>query len=134
MADFVDVATTIEPITQRGLCDCAVACLAMYLGLPYVAVAHAVPQLARVMREGMSTRQIVNVGKRLGVPLLLSKSFDLEEDSGILYVCDTEHGHAVLLWKGGAFNPADGLFWKDADTLLKTYGFAADTLITRREA
>jgi hypothetical protein len=121
--------TTIEPIVQRSTHDCAVAALAMYLGLPYVAVADAVPSLKKVMHNGMSIRQFLNVGKRLGIELVADEEFDIDEDDGVLYMRNEESGHVVLLWKGGAFNPADGHFWRGVDTLMEKNRYKPDTLI-----
>lgn len=124
---------TITPTMQIGPGDCAIACLAMLLGVPHQAIMAAVPHKRAVMQRGLSNRQIVNIGKRLGREVRRKGGHvDLEEDVGILKLesgRDRRCGHAVVLVKGLVINPADGLVWVDAETFLKTEPWRPDVLL-----
>ncbi len=72
--------TAIQPILQRGVCTCAVASLAMLLGVSETAVLEACPRRRNVHAVGMSVRQIVATAKRLSVRLVVRTRFDLDED------------------------------------------------------
>jgi hypothetical protein len=124
----------LEPIMQLGTHDCGVAGIAMLLGVPYVAIAGALPQRKRVYREGMSTRQMVNLAKSLGRKVKVLKTVDLSDDFGILQVENDkeEHGHAAMLWRGLIVDPASGFIW-DSTVWLERGGWKPDVLITLDE-
>lgn len=104
----------IEPIIQKAGGDCAVAGLAMMLGLPYATVFAAIPKRTHVKREGLNERQIVNVGKRLGVRIAYRHTPPEDDEFGLLHLCNAKDGHTALHLKGGyVYDPADGLIYTD---------------------
>ena len=125
----------IEPIMQKDAADCGVACLAMFLSIPYREARIACPK--RVGADGLSVRQLQNIAKRLGYSLSYSKLYD-EEDIGILDLQrlssdgkDTE-GHFALYVKDTVYNPAQGEWWTDADTYLKESRYTVDGILRRK--
>ena len=109
------VPVIIEPVIQRDAGDCVIASLAMVLGLPYVQVytkAHEFYPDAHT--TGLTTREMMRVVRALGKHLtsVAIKDVNLEAETGIL---DVRKGsgkyHAVVLFEGVIFNPADGLLY-----------------------
>ncbi len=103
----------------RGHADCGVIALAMLLGQSYenvltsmVCNRHKAPHTG-----GLYTRELVASAKRFGVQLTLRRSWDEEEDTGILTV---EHLHPegqefrqhVLLLRYGLLFDYDGKVWE----------------------
>jgi hypothetical protein len=119
-----------EPVVQKSTNDCAVACLAMYLGLPYSQVREAAGR--RLTKEGMTTRAIINTAKKLGAELVLQKDFDAD-DVGIADLLreDDSDGHVVLFVRGAVWTTASGQIWADLFTYCKVHKFKLLGLITR---
>ncbi len=105
--------------TQRHARDCGIACLAMLLGLSYEDVLLAAPYQA--MHCGMSTRQILLTAKRLGFQLRVVRTFDLEEDTGLLRVGKRKWktDHLVMLKAGHVFD-TDAVIW-EVDVFLAAF-------------
>lgn len=126
----------IEPCIQKSISDCAVAALAMYLGIPYVGVAKHIRDIRKVERGGLTIRQIQNLSRRIGVPLRWKHDVDISEDFGILSLTRRDHvdgfGHVVVLMRGSAFNPGDGHIWVEVDAALKQFGWEVDGILIRR--
>lgn len=125
-----------EPFMQKGSHDCAIACLAIYLGLPYANVAAAAPR--KWTTEGLTPRQIQNLGRKLGHPLKLQKDFS-GDDLGIISLSRTpgyeeSGGHVALFLRGVIYTTASGLLWTDVQAYLAHHRFTVDGLITRRDA
>ncbi len=102
--------------------DCGVVALAMALGLPYEQVFQACPLASR---DGLTTRQMQVVARKFGASLRECKTFDTDEDIGILGVEFPSHGHWVYLDQGRIIDGAE--VW-DADTYLAN-GAELDVLL-----
>lgn len=124
-----------EPFMQKGTHDCAIACLAIYLGVPYAIVAAAAPR--KVHEEGMTPRQIQNLGRKLGHPLRLQKDFT-GEDTGIISLSrkpghEEDGGHVALFLRGVLYTTSSGLLWTDVHAYVAHHHFTIDGLIIRRD-
>jgi len=110
----------IEPIIQKDIGDCVIASLAMILGIPYAEVCStALGLYPECSASGLTTRQMLAVTRALkrnlvSVPV---KDLSLEGETGILDVRIGRRYHAVVLFEGVVFNPADGLIY-NLDTYL----------------
>lgn len=104
----------IEPIIQKNSGDCAITCLAMLLGLPYVEVSSmAVSLWPQAPQTGLWTTEIRKLAKKLGHPLSSVPIKQMvEQDTGIIVVKQPTQDHVVLLFQGVIFNPADGLLYE----------------------
>ena len=117
-------APIVRVQVSRAPGDCAICALAMLLDVPYEDVLAAAVKTtggSRVHHGGMWTRDMKRTAKKLGVTLTLHRSFDLDQDEGVL---STEGGdrsqHAVLLKSGLVFD-GDCTVWK-ADEYLAAQG------------
>lgn len=121
-----------EPLTQKSTNDCAIACLAMYLGLSYAVVREAAGK--RLAKDGMTTRQILNTAKALGHPLVKKQDFD-EDDIGIADLMreNEEDGHVVLFVKGTVWTTASGQLWANLHDYLRVHKFRLCGLLTKRD-
>lgn len=101
-------AASVMRITfTREASDCAIAALSSYLGESYEDVLRVVTLTDRQQgRNGLWTRTLQRVAKRLGHVLKVRRGFDLEEAYGILRL---PH-HAVVLRNGLIFD-GDGTVW-----------------------
>ena len=110
----------VEPIIQKDIGDCAIACLAMVLGLPYAEVCSvALALYPTSSSKGLTTRQMFAVVRALGRTLqsIPTKDTQLDAETGILDVRIGRRYHAVVLFEGVVINPADGLIY-NLDTYL----------------
>ena len=110
----------IEPIIQKDIGDCVIASMAMILGLPYAEVCKtALDMYPTCSHAGLTTRQMLAVTRALKRNLLsvAIKDAQLESETGILDVRIGRRYHAVVLFEGVVFNPADGLIY-NLDTYL----------------
>lgn len=106
-------------IAQRYQMDCAVACLAMLVGVSYEESLLSFDHM--VHREGASIARIKAAAKRLGHPLKWARRVvNLEEETGML--CINPKGdrswHMVILWSGHIVD-TDYTIW-ETDVYLKT--------------
>jgi ABC-type bacteriocin/lantibiotic exporter with double-glycine peptidase domain len=115
---------SIEPVMQKDVADCGVACLAMLLGESYAAVRATIRQREL---DGLSNRQLRRIAHRFGKPLRFIRNGDLSEMVGIVDLqrptnperrAGAWEGHYVVLIKGALYNPADGLIWTDIEAWL----------------
>ena len=114
--------------------DCAVVCLAMYLGKPYPEVVQAAP--ANALKRGMFITDIIRTAAALGTVLHNRRRFDLKDDTGLLRVSPLKTGeqpHLVLLLEGLIYDPSAGRLWLDVDTFLATERYRPTTLLTMEE-
>ncbi len=119
----------LQIVPQRHKTDCAVACLAMLLGVPYEKALLAV-RVERVLTHGVMVRQVLHAAKRLGKPLQFHRKFDLEADTGILGVRAESWPleHLVVL-REGVIVDTDSMLW-DAPDFLDFYDAKAISLLT----
>lgn len=112
----------VNIVLQQDKADCAIAVLAMYLGLPYhdVFAAAITPTFPAPHKKGMYSRQIIQLAKRLNLKLTLKRTWDLETSCGLLTIekidkqPDEFAQHMVLL-KFGLIFDTDGTVWEPAD-------------------
>lgn len=111
--------------------DCAVACLAMLLGLEYEEVLMAFRH--NVIANGATLRQMSDAAARLGKKLEQRKVFDLETDTGIVDVRAEgwRSDHLVVL-KDGMIVDTDATVW-EADVFLQAYNAKVLRLLYVRE-
>lgn len=116
----------VEP--QRHDMDCAVACLAMLLGVSY-----ELSLLAFRKHEHIFMRDVKTAAKRLGTTLLLRRKFDLETDTGILGLRSPKwHCEHLAVLKEGIVIDTDATIW-DVDVFLVAYEAQALSLLVVQE-
>lgn len=110
----------IEPVFQKSSSDCAVACLAMLLGVSYAEVLAATSKRAKVKATGMSDRQILATAKKLGMTIKHRTSPPEDDEFGMVYLQrGKDDGHVALHLRGGyIIDPADGLIFSDVAAFL----------------
>ena len=105
----------IEPITQKGDGDCVIASVAMLCGISYnEASKKAVELFPEPHKTGLNVKETQRLIKALVgryFESLSTKTLDLDEETGILFVKLPDEYHAVALFEGSIFNPMDGLLW-----------------------
>lgn len=119
-----------EPMPMKNLGDCGLVCMCMLLGVHYVDVLDACPKKGRPTLDGLGTRQMLNLAKRLGhrlhyhrlvpPPWLELADMDLV---GILDLDSTDKtddkGHYLMFFKGAVYNPAKNEIWTDVEAYCK---------------
>jgi ABC-type bacteriocin/lantibiotic exporters, contain an N-terminal double-glycine peptidase domain len=137
----------IEPVNMKDSADCGVACLAMLLGKSYGAVCEALPKRRRnaiVGEEGLNLRQMKLLATKLGSRLrYIHTQTEFHADSvGILCLCrpadpskptGKTEGHYVVYAKETLYNPAEGLWWLDPETFLKTRRWEVEGILVRED-
>ena len=111
-----DALPIIRVIVQRSSGDCAIATLAMYLGVNYediLSVASQTVNRPLLHRAGMWTKDIKATAGALGVSLKMRRTFDPEMADGILVMKE----HVAILRDGIVIDPSDGTIW-DADVYI----------------
>lgn len=104
----------IEPTMQKSGFDCVVACLSMLLGVPYHDAVQAATRVDKdVLSVGLTVAEAKRTAKLLGVKMTIGSLDNLDEATGILYVKKRgiTQEHAVLMFNGTLYNPADGLLY-----------------------
>lgn len=92
---------------KRGENDCAIATLASYLRRDYEEVLLAAGKVQpRVWEAGLYCTDFIKVANRLKVPVKWHKTFDLDADTGVLWVSYNDRGleHVVLLDEGRIYD------------------------------
>lgn len=92
---------------KRGENDCGIATLASYLRRDYEEVLIAAAKVApRVWQAGVYCNDFVRIARRLGVGVRWHKTFDLDVDTGVLWVSynDRNMEHVVLLDEGRIYD------------------------------
>ena len=104
-----------EPIMQKEGGDCVIASLAMILGMPYQEVSKkAIELFTKPHETGLSVRDAQRMIRLLAGRVFQSikaTETDLDDETGVLFVKLPQDYHAVVLFEGSIYNPADGLFW-----------------------
>lgn len=118
----------LSVVPQRMNADCAVACLAMLLGVTYETAL-----LAFRKQDQIHVRDVQTAARRLGQPLRFSRKVDLETDTGILGVRSPkwDYEHLVIL-KDGLIVDTDATIW-DADVFLSAYDATVLSLLATKE-
>lgn len=94
--------------SKRGDTDCAICCLAMLLHLHPNEILIAASRVRRqVVEDGLKMIDLVKVAARCGEQAIWTRSFNHEEDDGILWVQyrDSDKRHAVMLSDGKVYDP-----------------------------
>jgi hypothetical protein len=118
----------VRVVKQDGLLpDCAVATLAMLCGVTYGEALAAFPRPDRVVKIGAYLTELRAAAKRLKVTLVLTRRFDLEDDTGILHVSGKDE-HLVFLWAGRIID-GNGECWLHTDSYLKAHSYTAKALL-----
>lgn len=130
----------LPPDCVRWICrngednDCAVAAIALACGISYeAALGAAMGQAKNPIHVGMTLREIRATIKALGYKARTRKSYDLDEDTGILWVSVRgEDDHVVYLWEGRVIEPSLGRrsLWLDPKNYLTHEDARAGVLIT----
>lgn len=109
-------AEVLRFVEGREQADCAIAALAMFLGMTYEDVLRAVTKLGvpQAGKVGLTTHEIRRVAAACGTPLRLRRKIE-EDDYGILLLRD----HAMVLRAGLVFDPV-GAVW-DFDDYLRVH-------------
>lgn len=112
----------VELVPQQERADCGIAALAMLLGKRYLDVYAAAVTKAypHPHTTGMYTRQLQQVAARFGVTLALRRTWDLENDCGLLTVekidrQPDEYAQHLVLLKFGLVFDTDMTVWEPAD-------------------
>jgi hypothetical protein len=110
----------MQVVIQRHMNDCAVACLAMLLGLSYEEVLVAFRH--NVIVQGAKTRHIQHAAKRLGHRLRWQRYYSVDEgDTGLLAMdSDRWRMHHLAVLKDGLIFDTDASVW-DQDVYLATH-------------
>ena len=127
-----------EPYIQKDTIDCAIACVSIYLGIPYATVRAAVPRRVNLSTQGgLTIPQILRLAKRLGTPLKLQKDFD-SDDCGMIDLdlqdAPGTSGHLALFFKGAIYTTANGTLWTDMSAYLTHHRYTLVGLLTRKDA
>ena len=115
----------IEPIVQKAMGDCVIACIAMILGVPYQEASKAALDVKpQPHSTGLTTREAQKIANKLvGHPFQIVNTkgadLDFDNETGILYVRMSRSYHAVILFEGVVVDPSDGLVW-NLQTFLHT--------------
>lgn len=109
-------------VRQRSTSDCAVACLASFLGRSYEEVLIAAALLTpAILTRGMNNEDMIGTARQFGVVLSRkTPPIRIEEDSGILGVKikGAHDEHAVVLSNELIYDPFTGNVW-DAEMYLQ---------------
>lgn len=122
----------VRIVKQDGvLPDCAVVTIAMLCGVTYGESLAAFAKPHRVVKTGAYTTELQGAARRLKVKTVLKRTFDLDEDTGILHVSGKDE-HLVFLWAGRIID-GNGECWLHADSYFKTHGYSAKSLLALQE-
>lgn len=121
----------LSVIPQHNGTDCAIACVAMLLGVTYE---RALLAFGDELKCGAKTRQIRAAAKKLGHALTLKRTFDLETDDGLLAVRSAKWktDHLVVL-RDGLVIDTDATLWEPA-VFLSAYEARALSLLVVKDA
>jgi ABC-type bacteriocin/lantibiotic exporter with double-glycine peptidase domain len=124
--------TALSIVSQRTAGDCAVACLAMLLGLSYERVFLAFRR--HVEQDGASVWQIQAAAERLHRRLRWRTRVDLETSTGIVWLHSAQwpDEHVVILKDGHIITTDQALF--DADVYLSVYRATVTGILVLVEA
>ncbi len=127
----------IEPDYNKETGDCCITCLKMWTGKGYTTIIEAAPLGAH--KDGMSSREVVETARVLGVEFKVKRKFDLYKDDGILMLrpIPKKHSgqrwlrphHAVLLFNGVVVDPFNGRIWPDVEVYLSVEKYVTSMLL-----
>jgi trans-2-enoyl-CoA reductase len=118
---------------SRGDADCALVALSIYLQRSYEDVFGVAVAVARTTaphrQRGLFIREIKQIAKLFGQRLHERKTFDLDEDEGILRLDtpDSDAEHAAFI-KHGLVWDTDGTVW-EMDTYLEATKYRPVSLL-----
>lgn len=128
---------SIRLFTKQGRNDCAIACLASYLGRHPAEVLIEASKVSKTFwTAGLSGIEHVRVARRLGFKTKWVKKFDLEDDIGVLFVTfhDNTMQHDVVLIEGRIFDPEyTPACLIEADDYLRFFNASAEALFIKVE-
>lgn len=104
----------IDPIMQKEGGDCVIASIAMISGIAYSEVSKKALELwPDPHHTGLTVREAQRLIKVLVGFMYdsIKPPADLDDETGVLFVKLPDSYHAVALFEGAIFNPADGLLW-----------------------
>lgn len=119
--------------------DCAVVAISLATGFTYEETLSACLSIQPgVLHVGLSGKHIKQVLALLGFTSRLHKKrYDLNEDTGLLWVVDTkDEGHIVYLWAGRVIDPIKSertALWLEADDYVRVGQWTVEGLITLEE-
>lgn len=123
----------IQVVLQRSDADCAIAVLAMYLGISYNDVFAAAAQFDRnIHHKGMWDSQIRQTAELLGVPLTRKRKWDMETAEGILLLASKRYCDHVVVLKSGLLFDTDGCVWMP-EVLIAWKKYKITGLLQRRD-
>jgi hypothetical protein len=129
----------VELLMTRGHADCGIVALAMFLNQSYenVLAAMVTKKHKAPHHGGMYTREIVAAAKRFDVVLALRRSWDEEEDTGLLTVerlipDPNEFRQHIVLLKFGLIFDNDGKVW-EPETYYQQHEFKPVSLLVAVE-
>lgn len=111
----------VRPQHTKG--DCALAALAMLLHVSYEDVLATAAQIVtRPHERGLYLTEIERVASQLGHRLKRTRSYSLDDDTGILGVRNKEYQHVVVIRDGILADPVDGEVWFDPAAYIAAIG------------
>jgi hypothetical protein len=120
----------VRLVKQDGISpDCAVASLAMLCGVTYGEALAAFPKPQRVMQVGAYLTEMAGAAKRLNVKTELKRTFELDEDTGILHVSSRKDEHVVFLWAGRIIE-GNGECWLHPGSYMKAHKYKPKSLLS----
>ena len=112
--------------------DCAIAAISLATGTSYEhCLGLAMNITPKATSVGLTLRQIRAVITALKLNSRVRRKFDLEEDTGILWVSNSKDEHVVYLWEGRILEPSLGCraLWLDPKAYLEEQKYKATSLI-----
>jgi hypothetical protein len=108
----------------------------MLLGKPYPEVYQAAKAaVPTVDVKGLANTEMIEIAQILGAALKVIKKYELDEDSSGILTLDRGRrsaAHAVILFQGVIYNPADGVVY-DAETFLRDRKWKRRVLLVRED-
>ena len=119
------------PVIQQTVKDCAVACIAMLFGRSYAEVFQAGGATVKAVRKlGAAEKALRRLAKGVGGTLIRRNEFDIEEDTGILWLGSTDPkngGHSAMLFRGVLIDPGTGQLW-NPEVFMQTHHYIPEAL------
>lgn len=121
-----------------GKDDCAIACLASYLGCHYAEVLVAASKVSKTFwTAGVSGVEHIKIARRLGIKSKWRRIIDIENDIGVLYVVYHDNAslaHDVVLIEGRVYDPEySPACLIDADDYFRVLNARPQSLFIRQE-
>jgi hypothetical protein len=114
--------------------DCVLLALCQATGFSYEeTLAAALTVQPAALETGLTAGETRRIVKEMGFRARVRRRFDLDDDTGVLFVRSGRDYHAVYLWAGRVINTTRydrGALWLDPEEYLKNGGWAPDVLVT----